>query len=287
MFFATSILCSFQLSLRLVLLSPSAGCNYYFLPWIDKKPVISLSCFWEDINFRLHMLNRIIFTCDRLARKLKDLQFAMKAKLPEQQLASVWLSLVDQLIEDCSEPLVIAPDVSTITPLDLKMLKVRNQVLKNIFSAASKMRHEATQLEETLSAIQDWLDCLKNIAEEPQNSMPDVTIWMLVGSKRVAYCRIPAYDILNGPGKAIGKHCGTTQTIFLKPLPDEKKQDNIPAQLRVRFWLGLASEEKKINEATEGKLAVFVETVKTCECASTSALHACRNVKSYFQLFMK
>uniref|UniRef100_UPI00358DE12B myoferlin-like isoform X1 n=1 Tax=Myxine glutinosa TaxID=7769 RepID=UPI00358DE12B len=236
------------------------GCNYYFLPWIDKKPVISLSCFWEDINFRLHMLNKIIFTCDRLARKLKDLQYAMKAKLPEQQLASVWLSLVDQVIEDCSEPFVIASDVSTITPLDLKLQKVRNQVLKKVFDAASKMRQEATQLDDTMSEIQDWHDWLQNMAEEPQNSMPDVTIWMLVGNKREAYCRIPAYDVLNGAGKTKGKHCGITQTLFLKPLPDEKKKDKVPAQLRVRFWLGLASEEKKINEATEGKLAVFVET---------------------------
>ena len=52
---------------------------------------------------------------------------------------------------------------------------------------------------------------------QPQNSLPDVIIWMLSGENRVAYLRIPAYDVLHSDwewGK--GRHCGEKQTIFLK-----------------------------------------------------------------------
>lgn len=53
---------------------------------------------------------------------------------------------------------------------------------------------------------------------QPQNSMPDVIIWMLRGEKRVAYTRIPAHQILYSTysEQACGQHCGKTQTVFLK-----------------------------------------------------------------------
>lgn len=53
---------------------------------------------------------------------------------------------------------------------------------------------------------------------QPQNSMPDVIIWMLRGEKRVAYARVPANQILYSEfsEQACGKHCGKTQTIFMQ-----------------------------------------------------------------------
>lgn len=53
---------------------------------------------------------------------------------------------------------------------------------------------------------------------QPQNSMPDVIIWMLRGEKRVAFARVPANEILysNFSEQARGKHCGRTKTIFMQ-----------------------------------------------------------------------
>lgn len=53
---------------------------------------------------------------------------------------------------------------------------------------------------------------------QPQNSMPDVIIWMLRGEKRVAYSRIPAHQILFSTysEQACGRDCGKTQTVFLQ-----------------------------------------------------------------------
>ena len=51
---------------------------------------------------------------------------------------------------------------------------------------------------------------------QPQNSVPDVIIWMLSGNKRVAVHRIPSHLLMHSPkAKACGKLCKKIQTIFL------------------------------------------------------------------------
>ena len=52
---------------------------------------------------------------------------------------------------------------------------------------------------------------------QPQNSMPDVVIWMIAGGKRIAYFRIPAYHVLwsSNPDYR-GKFCGSLDTIVLQ-----------------------------------------------------------------------
>ncbi|KFZ49742.1 Fer-1-like 6, partial [Podiceps cristatus] len=52
---------------------------------------------------------------------------------------------------------------------------------------------------------------------QPQNTVPDVFIWMLSSNKRVAYARVSAKTILYSPAKEQrGKDCGKIKTHFLK-----------------------------------------------------------------------
>ena len=51
---------------------------------------------------------------------------------------------------------------------------------------------------------------------QPQNSVPDVIIWMLSNNKRVAVRRIPSHELMySAVGKCRGKNCGKIQTILL------------------------------------------------------------------------
>uniref|UniRef100_A0A8C3B0U1 Myoferlin n=1 Tax=Cyclopterus lumpus TaxID=8103 RepID=A0A8C3B0U1_CYCLU len=208
------------------------GNHYYYLPWMNTKPVVVVLSCWEDIGHRLDSVNIILYIAHRLVMLCYHL-------FPTPEL------------EGCSN----------LTSLDLQIKKLRESALASIKDGARRMREEATEIRDTLPDLETWADKLKLLAEEPQNSMPDVIIWMLRGEKRVAYSRIPAHQVLHSTHseQACGQHCGKTQTVFLKYPMDKNKGLKVPVQIRVNMWLGLAAHEKKFNSYTEGTFSVFAE----------------------------
>uniref|UniRef100_A0A4W5PXI0 Myoferlin n=1 Tax=Hucho hucho TaxID=62062 RepID=A0A4W5PXI0_9TELE len=232
------------------------GNHYYYLPWADTKPVVILTSFWEDISHRLDSVNIILYIADRLESNLTSLRTAILAKASEARLAEIWLKLINHMIEDLK--LEGRPN---LTALDVQIKKLRDSAVASIREMAKRLKEEATDVIATLTDIEDWLERLKQLAEEPQNSIPDVVIWMLRGERRVAYARLPANQILYSTysEQACGKYCGRTQTIFMQYPMDKNKGVKIPVQLRVNMWLGLSAHEKKFNSFSEGTFSVFAE----------------------------
>lgn len=123
-------------------------------------------------------------------------------------------------------------------------------------------------------------------AVQPQNSLPDIVIWMLQGDRRVAYHRIPAHTVIFSQ-QHCGKFCGQLQTVLLKVNTRQRPthkcthwslwpaacalqypqgtggEAKLPGQLRVKVWFGLAADVKHFNQYAEGKLSVFAETVRS------------------------
>ncbi|XP_041865734.1 myoferlin isoform X2 [Melanotaenia boesemani] len=238
------------------------GNHYYYLPWADTKPVVILTSYWEDISHRLDAVNVLLFIADRLESHLASLKTAISAKVPETRLAEIWLKLINQLIEDLTSLQLPAPEGQpNITMLDLQIKSLRDAAVVSIKEMAIRLREEATDVKSTVGDIEEWLDRIKQLAEEPENSMPDVIIWMFRGEKRVAYARVPANQIMfsNFGEQACGKYCGKTQTIFMQYPMDKNKGLKIPVQLRVNMWLGLSAHEKKFNSFSEGNFSVYAE----------------------------
>uniref|UniRef100_A0A8D0G474 Dysferlin n=1 Tax=Strix occidentalis caurina TaxID=311401 RepID=A0A8D0G474_STROC len=238
------------------------GCQYYYLPWGNVKPVVVLSSYWEDISYRTDAQNLLHSAADRLEENLEKIHLALKANRLPSELDALGAQLMDDIIADCSLSL---PDVlgkPASTHLDQNMYRFRSTNLEQIVKAALKLKHEDSSLSAALEQAEDWLSRLKAMAEEPQNSLPDIVIWMLQGDKRVAYARVPAHEVLfsrNIPS-CCGKNCGKLQTIFLKYPQEEAMGPRIPAQIRVQLWFGLSVDEKEFNQYAEGKLSVFAET---------------------------
>lgn len=242
------------------------GCHYSFLPWGATKPCVVVDSHWEDISFRLEALNLLQGIVDKLEANIEQVRIGMKAKLPTPELAQLLISLLEQLVQDCRKPLP-QPKPSRHVPnkLDQLTAQYRAGELANIREMAGQLREHATDVAEALNEAENFLQMIKNLAQEPQNSMPDVIVWMISGEKRIAYHRIPANEILYSTDpNYMGRHCGKLQSISLQ-LPGDKaikdKKFEVPALIRVKLWLGLHNEEKAWHQMqTEGEMAVFAET---------------------------
>nr|XP_055202120.1 myoferlin isoform X1 [Nyctereutes procyonoides] len=237
------------------------GNYYYYLPWAHTKPVVTLTSYWEDISHRLDAVNTLLTMAERLQLNLEALKSGMQGKVPANQLAEIWLKLIDEVIEDTRYTLPVTEGKANVTILDTQIRKLRSRSLSQIHEAAVRMRSEATEVKSTLAEIEDWLEKLLQLTEEPQNSMPDIIIWMIRGEKRLAYARIPAHQVLYSTSgeTASGKYCGKTQTILLKYPQEKTHGPKVPAELRVNIWLGLSAVEKKFNSFAEGTFTVFAE----------------------------
>uniref|UniRef100_A0A8C3LK00 Dysferlin n=1 Tax=Chrysolophus pictus TaxID=9089 RepID=A0A8C3LK00_CHRPC len=238
------------------------GCQYYYLPWGNVKPVVVLSSYWEDISYRTDTQNLLQHAADRLEANLERIHLVLKANGAPGELQSLSAQLMDDIIADCSVPL---PDVLgkvASTHLDQNLYRFRSTNLEQVMRAALRLKHEELSLPAVLEQAEDWLCRLRAMAEEPQNSLPDVVIWMLRGERRVAYARVPAHEVLYSRGHPsyCGRNCGKLQTIFLKYPQEEAMGPRIPAQIRVQLWFGLSVDEKEFNQFAEGRLSVFAET---------------------------
>ncbi|XP_072543804.1 dysferlin isoform X6 [Salminus brasiliensis] len=236
------------------------GCHYYYLPWGNVKPVVVLSSEWEDISPRIEALNMLLSIVDHLESNLKLVQLELQSGGDQDDLEQTVVQLLDDVIADCSEELPELGDWPCVTPLDRSLRRLRKMNLKQIEQAALALKHgPETELSSVLEQADDWAQRLRSLAEEPQNSLPDIVIWMLQGDRRVAYYRIPAHEVLFSQGYC-GKHCGQLQTVFMKYPQGGSDDAKIPAQLRVKVWFGLAADVKHFNQFSEGKLSVFAET---------------------------
>ncbi|XP_063692173.1 myoferlin-like isoform X7 [Bolinopsis microptera] len=242
------------------------GSHYYYLPWGQTKPCVMLNSQWEDVMFRIESLNLICRTIDRLEGHLKDVKYLMRAKAPLAESAGKLIKLLDELIIDLNQPLLELPQ-KNITELDKKLYALRDDEMKRILIEAVNLRENARDIEQAIIEIDSYIYRLQQIATEPQNSIPDVIIWMLCGNRRVAYHRIPSHQVMFSPKQdCCGKLCGHVFSVFLKrpSVPDKsnaKRQWKLPAKLQVFVWMGLEDHAKGIqHKPLDGEISVFAET---------------------------
>ena len=101
--------------------------------------------------------------------------------------------------------------------LDRQMKSYRTSQLTLINKEAKRMRTASADVTEVIHKAENYLALLRQMTVEPQNSMPDVIIWMLNDDRRVAYYRCPAHHVLWSSDVAYrGKYCGKPTNIVLK-----------------------------------------------------------------------
>ncbi|CAG0913749.1 unnamed protein product [Notodromas monacha] len=241
------------------------GSGYYFLPWNESKPEVAVTCQWEDIGFRIKSLNKLLNMSRRLKNGIRQLEDALKAGKTTQDLAVQFLAVIDRLLADCENDLP-EPEVGVHVPnpLDGLMKNRRKAELKRLSKQAFELRTHATDINEVIKELENYSATLDSIAIEPQNSLPDVIIWMLSGDKRIAYHRVAAHDIFYAADEEhSGAFCAKTMAFELKyPEGDDSNmRTEIPGLLRVKMWFGLQADEAHWFEQNPNtEVSVFAET---------------------------
>uniref|UniRef100_I3K6E5 Otoferlin n=1 Tax=Oreochromis niloticus TaxID=8128 RepID=I3K6E5_ORENI len=225
--------------------------NYFHLPYFEKKPCIYIKSWWQDQRRRLYNSNMMDKIADKLEEGLNDVQEIIKTEkaFPERRLRGV----LEELSVGCSRFVCLAnKDVNQAgrTKLDRERLKSCMREMDSMGQQAKQIRTQVKKntVRDKLKMVQNFLQKLRFLADEPQHSIPDVFIWMMNNNKRIAYARIPSKDILYSiVDEETGKDCGKVKAVFLK-LPGKKGFGpagwTVQAKLELYLWLGLNKQRK-------------------------------------------
>ncbi|XP_035265162.1 otoferlin-like [Anguilla anguilla] len=225
--------------------------NYFHLPYFETKPCIYIKSWWQDQRRRLYNANIMDKIADKLEEGLNDVQEVIKTEkaYPERRLRGV----LEELSNGCSRYVTLAnKDQNQMgrTKLDRERLKFCMRELENMGQQAKIIRSQVKKntIKEKLKLVQNFLQKLRFLADEPQHSIPDIYIWMMSNNKRIAYARVPSKDILFSPvDEESGKDCGKVQTLFLK-LPGKKGFGSagwtVQAKTELYLWLGVNKQRK-------------------------------------------
>uniref|UniRef100_H2Z7I4 C2 domain-containing protein n=1 Tax=Ciona savignyi TaxID=51511 RepID=H2Z7I4_CIOSA len=244
------------------------GVHYHYLAWTSKKPIMMVTSQWEDISFRLYALNLILRIIDELQDQITEVNLMVKQKEDEIEIASKIVTILDEVILNTGKKLPNPRGRTVSNQLDRRIHRQRVQMFEMISQEAKELRQNCTDAQEAIAALHDFIQRLELVSHEPQNSFPDVIIWMLSDNKRVAYTRIPAYDLLYSPERQdyCGRFCSKPCTLTLKyPTANtkSKKHYKVPAQLRIIAWLGRAKDQSNFEFHSKGDISVIQDTYET------------------------
>ena len=122
--------------------------------------------------------------------------------------------------------------------LDKERHKLLLRELEDMVVQAKQIKRytKKNSLEDKLGRSKELLNHLQKIFEDPQDTLPDVFIWMLANKRRVAYARLPArrviYSIVE---EECGKDCSKIQTLFLS-LPGKRGSVDRTIQTKLEIY---------------------------------------------------
>uniref|UniRef100_A0A8C9MY10 Fer-1 like family member 6 n=1 Tax=Serinus canaria TaxID=9135 RepID=A0A8C9MY10_SERCA len=198
--------------------------SYQYLPYDERKPCVCVKSYWGSQTFRLYSSNTLEKMADHLEESLEQVKDLIKVSetAAEEKMKKTLNGFINQSSISCLSSLqeAMSSDAKGIIQQQKKKMPV----------------------DEMIRETQSFIDKIRFLADEPQNTVPDVFIWMISNNKRVAYARVPAKTILYSPAKEQrGKDCGKIKTHFLK-LPGKRPLGwTVQAKVDIYLWLGPSS----------------------------------------------
>ncbi|NXT62655.1 OTOF protein, partial [Chaetops frenatus] len=221
-----SLLClPLNCSVTLMICSPPCfHRNYQYLPYDERKPCICVKSCWGNQTFRLYSSNTLEKMADHLEESLEQVKDLIKVS--ESEAEEKMKKTLNGFINQSS----------------IYCLSCLQEAMSSDAKGIVQQQKKKMPLDEMIRETQRFIDKIRFLVDEPQNTVPDVFIWMISNNRRVAYARVPAKNILYSPAKEQrGKDCGKIKTHFLK-LPGKRPLGwTVQAKVDIYLWLGPTS----------------------------------------------
>ena len=231
--------------------------KYYYIDYENDQACI-IPMEWENILYRLHHLNILedIHEAYKVALDVIN-DGVQKEKMANEIVADIKIML-RKTIDACSIELPELP--SRANELDKKLRDLRVFKLAGIVQESKGFLRggKLDSSNQTVSALNVIGRTIKNLCKEPQNEIPNITIYMYMGDVPVAYFTSPINPFLESAvGK--GRYCNRNRYFQLTPLDG---RDIVAAELSVFVWFGTEADYKNIFQFPyDGRASSYAEMV--------------------------
>ncbi|KAK1117439.1 hypothetical protein K0M31_016643 [Melipona bicolor] len=220
--------------------------KYNYVPLGSRKPCLYVKSWWPNLDWRMYNSNSLAFIADFLEEKLDQLE--SMAALEHPDTYKFYNETIRATRSHCMHYLHVLDtgrydDEGGTTKLDRYRVNLCRKEIESILRRI-KINGELPSNHYTRIAMAhayQYLAKVKKLREDPQHGLPDVFIWMIAGSKRVAYARFPAERIIYSEEVAErGPLCGQKVDVPLVHPRDEEGADYMACKLEIFLWLGNA-----------------------------------------------
>ncbi|KAM4587956.1 fer-1-like protein 4 [Odontesthes bonariensis] len=230
-------------------------------PSVKPKPCLVVWSHFEDHSFRLYQANWLSKMADRLEIGLDQVEILLRR--PRSKAKERLVEVLLELVASCKQFSAFSDRRAQFRPNSLD--KCRKEFIKKklvlLARQAVRARRRLTRksAKQRLIESRKLLKKLHLLAAEPQSTIPDAFLWVLSGSKQLAYARIPAHSILFSlVEEQKGRDCGRITTLYMKS--PGCSANEVFAKLEVYLWLGPIKYCKDaINSLPEEFMPIYDE----------------------------
>ncbi|XP_015435492.1 PREDICTED: otoferlin-like [Dufourea novaeangliae] len=227
-------------------LTGSLDGKYNYLPLGSRKPCMYVKSWWPNLEWRMLNSNRLGRIADFLERKLEELEGLVA--LEDPQAYKLYNETIRSLKEYCFRYLHtldagLYDDRGGTTRLDRHRVNLCRKEIENLLRRI-KINGELPSNRYTRIAMVHAYQYLRNVKKlraDPQHSLPDVFIWMIAGSRRVACSRLPAEELIYSEDPIQrGRMCGRKVDILMRNPRDHEDDevDYAASKIEIFLWLG-------------------------------------------------
>ncbi|CAD5210284.1 unnamed protein product [Bursaphelenchus xylophilus] len=228
----------------------------YTMPWGNHKPICEILCDWEDISWRFEISNILYKTADLLFEVQEEAQMKSGSNPEQSELASLVIEAIEEAA-DCFDVLNriirnVQQSNASLTALDILLLNARADALYRYYKTFADFKFnliDVSDMEEnTIRQLGVFANQLKEIANDPQLSVPDLCVHMIVDNAVVGYARVPVHEIYYSKSSLrCGRYSGKIQAVPLSwPTAQLTKfrGHELPGVIHIKAWFGKTKYRK-------------------------------------------